>query len=77
MLRLRFAPLSMTGADASCCHAERSEASQTTSTVVYLGEDEKVDMGTGCTSRILSRTAKMLVVCAGLFLLWPWECVGW
>ena len=45
MLRLRFAEfilseaerLSMTGADASCCHAERSEASQTTSTVVYLG----------------------------------------
>ena len=37
MLRLRCAPLSMTGADALGCHAERSEASQTTSTVVYLG----------------------------------------
>ena len=29
MLRLRFAPLSMTGDDTPCCHAERSEASHT------------------------------------------------
>ncbi len=38
MLRLRFASLSMTlRSRVSTCHAERSEASQTTSTFVYLG----------------------------------------
>ena len=50
MLRLRFAEfilseaerLSMTGADAPRCHAERSEASHTASTVMYLGIAHKV-----------------------------------
>ena len=49
MLRLRFAEfilseaerLSMTGAVVLGCHAERSEASHTTSTVVYLALKDK------------------------------------
>ena len=37
MLRLRFAALSMTGNQgAGTCHAERNEASHTTSTVLYV-----------------------------------------